>query len=127
MKKEIIFSITGAKALDGGIANANHNIIQALIVLSKKKSFKLRILSYLETDKDRPDYLPELVKFEGFEGNKTKFIFTLFKYGIKNKGFFLFDHVSLANAVLPFAVTGVTTNAGIIVMRSVFLCRRQAR
>ena len=105
MTREIIFSITGAGSIDGGIANSNHNIIHALISLSKEKGYGLCILSYLESDNDRLDYLPESVHFEGFKGNKLKFILTLFGKSFTNRGLFLFDHVSLANAALPFVLT----------------------
>ena len=107
MTREIVFSITGAASIDGGIASSNHNNILALMDLSREIGYGLRILSFLESDCDRPDYLSDGVYFEGFNGNKLNFIISLFKKSLTNHGLYVFDHVNLANAALPFVLTGI--------------------
>lgn len=101
MIRNIVFSITGAKNLPGGIANANLNNLQTLSQLASQKGTKLHILSFLESCEARPEFLPESFPFWGFGGNRFKFAAALLRF-VKEKPLFCFDHVRLALPLLPF-------------------------
>ena len=107
MPEKIVLSITGVKSLEGGIANANYNIINALVSLCLQNEIKFKILSFHEDDNDRLDSLPDIVEFKGYNGSKTRYLFDLYKLSITNPGLFIFDHVHLANSLLPMSILGV--------------------
>lgn len=98
--------MTGASGIPGGIANFNLNKLHALVSLAQERRIELTVLSFLENNTDRPDFLPDWVNFKAFEGNKLKLSFNLLRYAIK-KPLFCFDHVTLALPLLPLVVTGI--------------------
>ncbi|MDH3603490.1 MAG: glycosyltransferase family 4 protein [Candidatus Tectomicrobia bacterium] len=100
-----LFAMTGAAGLCGGIAGSNLNVLYALLDLAIEHHLDLTVFSYLEHDRDRPDFLPSWVTFRGFEGDKWHFTSHLL-HAMRRRPIVCFDHVSLALPVLPFAATG---------------------
>ena len=105
-KPEFFFIMTGAHSLCGGIANANLNVLHALIELGVENALGVTVFSYLEGNRDRPDFLPQWIKFQGFQGHKWPFVAHLL-YAAARRPTLCFDHVTLALPVLPLAVAGV--------------------
>ena len=103
---KLVLAITGAEKISGGIASLNLNILHSIKELSKEKNTNVRILSYLESDKDKPNFLPPRISFRGCEGDKKSFSISLIKESFKQTAF-IFDHVTLALPVLPFAAAGL--------------------
>lgn len=97
--------ITGACRITGGIATTNLNILHALIDLVRENIIRLTVLSYLEREDDRPSFLPDSVSFKGFQSQKLTIAGSLLHAALK-RPVFIFDHVTLALPVLPFAMTG---------------------
>ena len=102
--KSLIFIMTGAYGISGGIATVNKNILHALLTLIENQTISsLKILSFLESSQYRPSYLPELVTFKGFSGDKFLFTLALLN-NISTNSLFIFDHVTLALPILPFSI-----------------------
>ncbi len=99
--------MTGCAGLHGGIATSNLNILQALTDIARAYQLKFSVLSYLESDRERPTCLPNWVRFQGFNGDKWLFSGHLLRTGLK-RSLVCFDHVSLALPVLPYAALGRT-------------------
>ena len=104
MSRSLVIAITAAESVTGGIAEVNRNILR--VVGDLHKNCKVEILSLHENNRDRPKYLPPQVKFSGCEGNKLLFSLLLIRYSLR-RSFFIFDHVTLALPVLPFAMVGI--------------------
>ena len=98
--------MTGASGIDGGIAKSNLNIIKVLSTLALKNKIDLSIFSLLEKDTDKPESLSNDVIFNAFFKNKYSYSTNLIK-NISNNTLFIFDHVSLALPLLPFAISGM--------------------
>ena len=104
-KSHVLFAMTGACGVTGGIATANLNILRALVELVHDKGIELTIFSFLEKNTDRPGFLPDKVRFNAFQGNKFALSASLVRFAIR-KPVCCFDHVTLALPVLPFAAVG---------------------
>jgi glycosyltransferase involved in cell wall biosynthesis len=102
----LVFTMTGACALPGGIATLNLNILRALNRLAEERKMRLTVLSYLEKETDRPDFLPNSVDFQGFCGNRPALVQALFRAAWL-RPVYCFDHVTIALPVLPFASIGL--------------------
>lgn len=102
----LVFAMTGCRALAGGIAGANANALLALSALALERRSHLAVLSYLEADQDRPDFLPPEVAFLGFRGEKLRFVRAVLSLAVR-RPLFCFDHVTLAPPLLPFAALGL--------------------
>jgi phosphatidylinositol alpha-1,6-mannosyltransferase len=101
--QSLIFVMTGAYGISGGIATVNKNILYALLDLTQNHpSCSLKVLSFLESSQHRPSYLPNSVIFKGFSGNKSLLSLELLR-DIFSNSLFIFDHVTLALPLLPFA------------------------
>ncbi|MEE8303980.1 MAG: glycosyltransferase family 4 protein [Candidatus Tectomicrobia bacterium] len=105
-KHEFLFIMTGAHGLCGGIANANLNVLHALSELAAEKALGFTVFSYLEGNRDRPDFLPQWIGFQGFQGRKWHFVSNLLRAAARRPTL-CFDHVTLALPVLPLAAAGV--------------------
>lgn len=103
--RHLYFVQTGATGVTGGIAALNLNVLHALVDLPEECAIKLHVLSYMERDEDRPDFLPPRVEFVGYRKNKGALATRLVRASLR-RPVFLFDHVTLALPVLPFAATG---------------------
>jgi glycosyltransferase involved in cell wall biosynthesis len=103
---ELLFAMTGARGLCGGIAGANLNVLPALIELAEERAATLTVLSFLERESDRPDFVPEGVSFKGVEGNKVRYVLDLLS-AARRRAILCFDHVTLALPVLPLAAAGL--------------------
>lgn len=66
----LVFTMTGANGLIGGIAAANLNILYAVSDLATETGLNLSVFSFLEQDGHRPDFLPNHVSFRAFSGDK---------------------------------------------------------
>jgi phosphatidylinositol alpha-1,6-mannosyltransferase len=97
--------MTGAYGLCGGIAAANKNILHALVRLAERRRYRLRVISLLESESDRPKCLPGDVAFHGCNGRKREFSLALLRSSA-GRPTICFDHVTLALPVLPLAATG---------------------
>jgi phosphatidylinositol alpha-1,6-mannosyltransferase len=102
----LVFGMTGAYGVCGGIATANKNILHALVRLTERRGCQFNVVSLLERDCDRPAFLPPRVGFRGCRGDKVAFSLTLLR-SAASRPTMCFDHVSLALPVLPLAATGV--------------------
>src|SRR5690554_1830799 len=73
-KDSIVFAMTGAYGLTGGIASLNRNIFVVLADLAKEFNLKLYVLSLHEADDDIPDHIAdENISFVGFQGDSNRF------------------------------------------------------
>ena len=101
--QSLIFVMTGAYGISGGIATVNKNILYALLdLIQNNPSCSLKVLSLLESSQHRPSYLSNSVIFKGFSGNKSLLSLELLR-DIFSNSLFIFDHVTLALPLLPFA------------------------
>src|SRR5213594_776930 len=82
--KQLVYAMTGAKSVPGGIAKANFNIICALADLMHYKGGKLMVFSLLERDQDRPCSLPDSAIFKSFQGNQKAFALNLLRKASRN-------------------------------------------
>jgi phosphatidylinositol alpha-1,6-mannosyltransferase len=98
--------MTGASSLCGGIHTANLNVLHALVELADEIEGELRVLSYLEREEARPQFLPKRHDFRAFEGNKFSFVLNLISEARK-RPIICFDHVTLALPILPLAASGL--------------------
>ena len=98
-RTQIVFAMTGARGLCGGIATTNLNILHALKDLATERRMKLSVISLLENASDRPDFLPRQVRFDAMKGNKMRFSLKLLQ-ALAWKPIFCFDHVTLARPIL---------------------------
>ena len=103
--RPLVFAMTGAYGLCGGIAAANRNVLHALVELAQEQSRPLTVLSLLERPEDEPP-LPDDVTFRTFAGNKWRFTLALLR-ACAGRPLICLDHVTLALPVLPLAATGV--------------------
>lgn len=103
---KVLLAVTGALTVPGGIAKANLNVMRALDDLTHANDSELTVLSLLERDEDRPEFLTSAVDFHGFEGNKKKFATKLLRH-VPRDVLFCFDHVSLSLPLLPFVSSGL--------------------
>lgn len=105
-KANLLFTMTGACSISGGIATLNLNILRVLIGIAQDRGSGLTIFSFLEKDTSRPDFLPDWVDFKGFQGNKLALSANLLQFALK-RPICCFDHVTLTLPVLPLAAAGV--------------------
>lgn len=103
---QVLFAMTGARALCGGIAGANLNVLHALVELAQEKGARLTVFSFLEKESDRPEFLPGWVDFRAFEGSRSRFAAHLL-LAARGRPVFCFDHVRLALPLLPLAALGL--------------------
>lgn len=103
---QLLFAMTGARGLCGGIATANLNVLYALIELALEGDAGLTVFSFLEKESDRADFLPPWVKFKAFQGSKPLFAMQLLREAL-GRPVFCFDHVRLALPLLPLVASRV--------------------
>jgi phosphatidyl-myo-inositol dimannoside synthase len=101
--RRIVYAMTGADGLCGGIATANKNVLRALSRLAQDGGCRFTVLSLHETVKDRPDCLPQDAEFLAFGGRKLPFAARLAQRACAG-GLLAFDHVTLSPPVLPHSV-----------------------
>jgi phosphatidylinositol alpha-1,6-mannosyltransferase len=106
MHGSVVFAMTGAARTPGGIAAVNAGILEALGDLVAAGHTSLTVLSLLEDDGARPPALPSGVVFRGFRGRRVAFVAALVRT-LARRPLVLFDHVTLALPVLPFAAAGL--------------------
>ena len=106
----LLFVMTGAEAVSGGIATLNLNILHVLGELAEERNLALRVFSYFEQDLDRPEFLPSRVKFRGFRGNRRALVGALLR-AAGSRPIMVFDHVTIALPVLPLAAIGLVKTA----------------
>src|SRR5437899_2563120 len=103
---DLLFAMTGAHGLCGGIPASNRNVLRALTELAQETGRGLTVYSFLEGDMHRPDSAPAWVRFRTFRGNKLAFAADLVTAAIR-RPILLFDHVVLSAPVLPLAASGL--------------------
>lgn len=104
--RDLLFAMTGAQNLFGGIATSNLNVLRALIELAEERDCRLTVYSFLENDSDRPCFAPAWMRFKGFDGSKFRFVWKLLSVAAMRPTF-VFDHVTLALPLLPLAAAGL--------------------
>lgn len=100
--------MTGAEGLCGGIAAHNKNVIRALQRIAIDRGLDLDVISLLENEQDRPEYLDSSFKFSAFSGSKLRFSFALVRSALRAKCS-VFDHVALALPALPLFALRLTS------------------
>ena len=108
MERGLLFTMTGACGIPGGIATLNRNILCALIDLAEQARIELTVFSYLESDAHRPVFLPDKVQYKPLQEHKLSLSANLLRR-VNRKPIFLFDHVQLSLPLLPLAATGLAT------------------
>ena len=103
-KTKLVFVMTGACALTGGIATLNRNILRSLIDLAHEYSIDLHVLSFLESAVDRPDWMPAEYQFRPFQGSKVRITLAMWRLALQGS-LFVFDHVTLSVPILPAMIS----------------------
>ena len=103
---KIVCLFTGIVQLPGGIASNNRNLLLALQYLAEQKNQDLVVLSYLEDNDARPEFLSNNYSFKGYKGNRNAFIFDMLCY-VRKQVVFIIDHVTLGLPLLPFIKIGL--------------------
>lgn len=101
----VVFAMTGCRATPGGIAANNGNLLRTVSELARRRGVPLTVLSYLESDEDRPPFLPRHAAFHGCRGRRIRFAAKLVGLAARHRDL-VFDHVTLALPVLPLAAGG---------------------
>ena len=104
--KRLVFAITGATQIPGGVSGVNLNILHALTEISSESNLAVKIMSLNEDDAARPEFVPNTFIFKGYRGNKFRFAADLVKEITRNP-LYLFDYVRLTSPIIPFMVTGL--------------------
>jgi glycosyltransferase involved in cell wall biosynthesis len=105
-KPHIVFTMSGACGVSGGVAAVNLNILHALVDIVKNNGLRLTVFSYLEKKNDRPRFLPAQVVFRAFHKNRLSLAKALIMFAYEKPVYF-FDYIRLALPILPFAVTNI--------------------
>ena len=103
---ELVFGMTGAVGLPGGIASANLNLLMALQELAEARQKNFRVFSYLERDDSRPAFLAPRFEFKGMDGSKPRYAAGVLSQSWK-RPLYVFDHVGLALPMLALARSGL--------------------
>ncbi|MBN8280622.1 MAG: glycosyltransferase family 4 protein [Gammaproteobacteria bacterium] len=98
----IVFAMTGATGLHGGIAVVNLNLLRALAEVAQEHGLPLTVLAYLEGPEHRPPFLPAEVTYRAFQSNRYRLAAELWRH-LPQRPLFIFDHVNVARALLPVA------------------------
>lgn len=109
-RKQIVFAMTGAERVPGGIAALNLNVLPALERVAAYRQAGLRVLSYMESDADRPSTLSSHVPFKGFGGSRAAFSLALQQAAL-DASLVALDHVQLALPLLPLAAAKAVRTA----------------
>lgn len=102
----LVFGMTGAVGLPGGIARSNLNVLCAMVDISRDTGRSLHVVSLHEEPVHRPGILPENASFTGCRGQKWHYARSLWCLG-HSETFYLFDHVHLAMPMLPHMLLGI--------------------
>jgi glycosyltransferase involved in cell wall biosynthesis len=105
MPSRLVFAMTGATGVTGGIAAVSTAILTALASMVAAGQTSLTVLSLLEDESARPAFLPRNVVFRAFRGRRPRFAAALLG-AVARRPVFVFDHVTLALPILPFAASG---------------------
>lgn len=101
----IVFGMTGAHGISGGIASLNRNILLALESLALERGLKLYIVSLHDTPSDIPSDAGAHIFYTACSGDKKRFSAALMCYSFRAR-LTLVDHVRLALPLLPFSYLG---------------------
>uniref|UniRef100_A0A7C2P866 Glycosyltransferase family 1 protein n=1 Tax=Schlesneria paludicola TaxID=360056 RepID=A0A7C2P866_9PLAN len=99
-KPRVVYAMTGAEGLCGGIATANKSALRAVSRIATERGFSLTVLSLHESPNDRPKVLPEDSPFLAFGGRQVPFAAELARHALRG-GLVICDHVNLSVPVLP--------------------------
>lgn len=95
--------MTGAEEICGGIATSNKNAVRGALKIAAAANRRLVLVSLQESPAARPRYLPPDALFFGCSGSKLQFARHVCFYALL-RALIVFDHVTLALPVLPFAI-----------------------
>src|SRR5690554_3545491 len=98
----IVFGMTGAHGISGGIASLNRNILLALESLALERGLKLYVVSLHDTPSDIPSGAGAHIFYMACSGDKKRFSAALMRYSFRAR-LTLVDHVRLALPLLPFS------------------------
>lgn len=105
MVRGLCVAVVGVGPTPGGIAAVSRNLLLAIQSRSGAAG-ALEVLSFLERDTDRPEWLTQTARFQGFEGRRWAFSLALLRRAFRRR--FIFDHVTLALPLLPLMAVGWT-------------------
>lgn len=106
MTRRVVFAMTGALGLPGGIARANLNFLQAVGAVCEERSIPWEVMAYHERPEHRPPFLPASVRYRAYRSSKLGFSAALAATGTPGT-LMIFDHVGIAGPVLVHARAGI--------------------
>jgi glycosyltransferase involved in cell wall biosynthesis len=92
--------VTGTTGIPGGISTLNMNILREVQEIAREREIELEVLSYLDDNEDRPDFLGDQVTFRSFSGSKIRFSVVLAQKPVE-ADLLIFDHVHMVPPILP--------------------------
>lgn len=102
-KQRLIYAMTGAEGICGGIATANRNALRAVVRVAKERDCRLAVVSLHESNSARPNYLPADVAFYGCGSSKIRFAARVGWFSLLG-ALIIVDHVTLVLPALPMAM-----------------------
>ena len=106
MSRRIVFAMTSAAGMTGGVATANLNVLHALVATAGSRGLALEVISFQEDEQARPSFLPREAIFRACRGRRSLFVGRVL-LALLNRPLLVFDHVRLALVALPFARMGI--------------------
>ncbi len=103
--RDFVFVLSGAAGVEGGVSAVNLSMLKVLLDLAERDGRGFKLLSYRESDNDRPPGLPEWVNFRGFRYAKFPLAFNILRC-FSRQTLFLFDYLRLARPLLPLLLAG---------------------
>jgi len=104
--KRIVFAMTGAEGLPGGIARSNRNVLAALATLARAHDIPWSVQALLDRPEHRPASLPEDVPYHSHDGDRAGFSAALLA-AWRPSALMVFDFVGIAAPVMPLALPGL--------------------
>jgi len=101
---DLVFAMTGAVGLPGGIAASNLNVLHALQEVASTEGRSLTVLSLLEEPRHRPAFLAPSTSYRAYQRRRAPFAAALLAHASR-RPLLVFDWIGLARPVLPLAAT----------------------
>lgn len=102
-RRRLIYAMTGAEGVCGGIATANKNALRGIVRVAKDRDCQLVVVSLHELGNARPHYLPADAAFYGCGSSKIRFAARVGWFSLLG-AFIVVDHVTLVLPALPMAL-----------------------
>jgi phosphatidylinositol alpha-1,6-mannosyltransferase len=102
----VVFVMTGACSLPGGIAAVNLSLLTALVRMVESGAIHLTVESLLEDQRDRPPVLPPSIRFRGHRASKRSLAIATLRHAL-GRSLMFYERVGLAAATAPLAKLGL--------------------